>query len=123
MKVLLSIKPEFANKIFDGSKKFEFRRLVFKNKDVKKIVVYASAPVSRVIGEFDIEEVLHRDIDELWNDTKEHSGITKDYYESYFVGKEKGYAIKVKNSKRYEKDYCLMSKYGVKPPQSFLYLR
>ncbi|NOQ75296.1 MAG: hypothetical protein GQ574_25015 [Crocinitomix sp.] len=123
MKVLLSIKPEFANKIFDGSKKFEFRRLVFKNKDVKKIVVYASAPISKVIGEFDVDEVLYRDIDDLWNDTKEHSGITKDYYESYFVGKEKGYAIKVKNSKRYAKDYCLMSRYGVKPPQSFLYLR
>ena len=53
MKVILSIKPEFANKIFNGTKKFEFRRTLFKKKEVKKIVVYASAPISKVIGEFE----------------------------------------------------------------------
>ena len=35
MKVVISIKPEFANKIFDGTKKFEFRKSIFKNEDVK----------------------------------------------------------------------------------------
>ena len=67
MKILLSIKPEFANKIFNGSKKFEFRRLVFKNKSVNTVVVYASAPVSKVIGEFDIEQVLKLELSELWD--------------------------------------------------------
>lgn len=32
MKVLLSIKPEFANKIFEGTKRFEFRKSIFKKK-------------------------------------------------------------------------------------------
>ena len=32
MKVLLSIKPEFAEKIFNGTKKYEFRKSIFKNK-------------------------------------------------------------------------------------------
>ena len=39
MTVLLSIKPEFAEKIFNGTKKFEFRKSIFKNTDVKKVVV------------------------------------------------------------------------------------
>ena len=56
MKVILSIKPEFANKIFNGTKKFEFRRTLFKNKEIKMIIVYASAPISKVIGEFEIIE-------------------------------------------------------------------
>jgi predicted transcriptional regulator len=30
MKVLLSIKPQFAEMIFSGTKKYEFRRSVFK---------------------------------------------------------------------------------------------
>lgn len=30
MKVLLSIKPEFVEKIFAGEKKFEYRRTIFK---------------------------------------------------------------------------------------------
>ena len=29
MKIILSIKPEIANKIFEGDKKFEFRRSIF----------------------------------------------------------------------------------------------
>lgn len=122
MKIVLSIKPEFANKIFDGSKKFEFRRSIFKNKEVKCIVVYASAPISKVIGEFDIDVVLRKDLETLWDETKEHSGIDKVFYDKYFTGKDSGYAIKVKRVKRYKEPLCLKEKYGLHPPQSFVYL-
>jgi predicted transcriptional regulator len=59
MKVVLSIKPEFAFKIFEGTKKFEFRKSIFKNENIKTIIVYASSPVQQVIGEFDFDEVLN----------------------------------------------------------------
>ena len=62
MKVLLSIKPEYAEKIFEGTKKYEFRRSVFKNRNVKTVVVYASSPVQKVIGEFDIEHIINDDL-------------------------------------------------------------
>ena len=123
MKVILSIKPEFANKIFDGTKKFEFRRTLFKKKEVNKIVVYASAPISKVIGEFEIEDIVHEDVDTLWNKTSDYSGISFDYYFEYFQGKEVGYAIKVKNPKKYEEELCIMQNFGMRPPQSFAYLK
>lgn len=122
MKVLLSIKPEFAMKIFDGTKKYEFRRILFKNSDVRKVIVYASAPISRVIGEFDIETVIQKEVQELWNETAELSGITKDFYDSYFEGKEEGFAIKVKKAKRYKTDFCIQEKFGKRAPQSFVYV-
>ena len=65
MKVILSIKPEFANKIFNGTKKFEFRRTLFKNKEIKMIIVYASAPISKVIGEFEIDRIFHEELELL----------------------------------------------------------
>ncbi len=123
MKVILSIKPEFAKKIFQGSKKFEFRRTLFKNKEVVKIVVYASAPISKVIGEFEIDSILYDEIDPLWEITSRHSGITEEYYNDYFVGKDKGYAIKVKNPIKYDEYLCIRETYGIRPPQSFAYLR
>lgn len=123
MKVILSIKPEFAIKIFNGTKKFEFRRTLFKNKDVRKIVVYASAPISKVIGEFEIESIFHESLNTLWNQTSEFSGISQDYYAQYFKGKEDGYAIKVKNPKKYETELCIRQNFGLNPPQSFAYLR
>lgn len=122
MKVILSIKPQFAEKIFNGTKKFEFRRTLFKNKAVKSVVVYASAPVSRVIGEFEIDEIIHYDLDYLWVNTEEYAGISKEYYFEYFDGKKMGYAIKIKETKKYDSSYSIEEKYGIKAPQSFAYI-
>ncbi|MFA4844303.1 MAG: ASCH domain-containing protein [Candidatus Margulisiibacteriota bacterium] len=122
MKVLLSIKPEYADKIFCGEKKYEFRRAIFKRKGVNRVVVYASAPVGRVIGEFEIESIISDDLHSLWENTKMFAGISMDYFHDYFCGKETGYAIKIKNYIKYEESYDIKSKYGICPPQSFAYL-
>lgn len=122
MKVLLSIKPEFADLIFSGKKKFEFRRSIFKNRDIKTIVVYASSPVQKVIGEFEIESILSEEINSLWKMTHESSGISKDYFFEYFNNKDYGFAIKIKKVNRYKKPLCIRKDFGCLPPQSFLYL-
>jgi len=122
MKVVLSIKPEFANKIFEGTKKYEFRRTIFKNPEIKKVIVYVSAPVQKIIGEFEIERIINCDLDTLWNKTKKYSGITKDYFFEYFGNKEHGYAIKIKNTTLYKTPKCIREDFNLLPPQSFLYL-
>ena len=99
MTVLLSIKPEFADKIFSGEKKYEYRKSIFKHPDVKKIIVYSSSPKQRIIGEFYIEEILQGDIEMIWDKTCLYSGISKEYFKSYFANKNKGYAIKVGKKK------------------------
>jgi predicted transcriptional regulator len=123
MKVILSIKPEFAEKIFEGTKKYEFRRAIFKNQQIEKVIVYASSPVKRIIGEFEIDQIISLDLLSLWNKTSAYSGITKDYFDEYFVNKEHGFAIKIKNIKRYLNTKCIRADYNLIPPQSFLYLR
>lgn len=122
MKVLLSIKPEFAEKIFSGEKKYEFRRTIFKEKAVNKVVVYASSPVQKVIGEFEIETVLTDDLDALWQRTKEHAGISKTFFYQYFSDKAKGHAIQIKKVKKYKKPLCIKTDFDLVPPQSFIYL-
>ncbi|MCO6360338.1 ASCH domain-containing protein [Roseivirga pacifica] len=122
MKIILSIKPEFAEKIFNGSKKFEFRRRIYKNKQIKTVVVYASSPISKVIGEFEIEDVIHDELNSLWQTTSEHSGISRDYYFDYFKGTEMGFAIAVKKAELYDEPVCIKETFGIKPPQSFAYV-
>ena len=122
MKVLLSIKPEFVNKIFAGTKKFEFRRSIFKNEAVKKVIVYASAPVSRVVGEFEIEDIIKDKLPSLWSKTKEHSGINESFYYDYFNNREEGFAIKIGNVNKYTETIDIMKEYGKRPPQSFIYV-
>ena len=123
MKVLLSIKPEFAEKIFNGTKKYEFRRSVFKNQNVKTVIVYSSSPVQKVIGEFDIESIIKSDLSTLWERTKEFAGINKKFFYDYFKSKETGYAIKIKETRRYKNDLCIKKDFNATPPQSFIYLR
>jgi predicted transcriptional regulator len=121
--VLLSIKPEFAQRIFDGTKQFEFRRKLFRNRNVKKIVVYATAPVSRVIGEFEIDDIIESEIEPLWEQTKEYSGIHKEYFNKYFCGRDTGYAIKVGKTLMYETPLELLSHFNLKcAPQFFVYV-
>lgn len=123
MKVVLSIKPQFANKIFDGTKKFEFRKAIFKNQNVTSVLVYASSPVQKVIGEFEIGEIFNFDLETLWNKTKEHSGITEDYFYEYFADKKNGFAIQIKNKKRYTVPKNLKEDFNLTPPQSFAYIK
>ena len=122
MKVLLSIKPKYAELILEGEKKYEFRRAIFKNPSVKKVVIYASSPISKVVGEFEIEDILSLKLSELWAHTMEHSGIDKDFYDTYFSGKDIGHAIKVKSVKRYKKHKELKDFDINYAPQSFAYI-
>lgn len=122
MTVLLSIKPEFAYKIFDGTKKFEFRRTVFKRKDVRKVVVYASFPVQMVIGEFEIDDILTDKVDVIWNKTKRYSGISKDYFNAYFENREYANAIQIGKIRRYKNPKFLSDYNVIAAPQSFIYI-
>lgn len=121
MKVLLSIKPEFAFKIFEGTKRFEFRKAIFKRPDVKTVVVYASSPVQQVIGEFEIDDIISNSPSAVWEKTKKYSGITKVFFNKYFENKEVAYAIKIKDVKKYDIPLCL-DVFNVVPPQSYVYL-
>lgn len=122
MKVLLSIKPEYAEKILLGQKKYEFRRTLFKSTTVTKVIIYATNPIQKVIGEFEIEQVLSLKLGELWKKTMHASGIEKEFYDRYFSGKKIGHAIMIKKAKRYS-NYLDLGDLNVKQaPQSFMYL-
>lgn len=124
MKVLLSIKPQFAELIFGGIKRFEFRKAIFKNPNITTIVVYASSPVKKVVGEFTFDEILEYAPNTLWKKTEKFSGISEGYFEEYFADKKKGYAIKILNVKEYDQPLCLKKDFNILyPPQSFMYLK
>ena len=123
MKVLLSVKPEFALKIFNGSKRYEYRRSIFKNHEVSTVIVYASDPIKLVLGEFEIEDVLHDEVPVLWAKTKSYAGMSEKRFFEYFTNKSWGYAIKVKATKKYNDPLPLCTFMMSLPPQSFKYIR
>lgn len=123
MKILLSIKPNFVAEITCGKKLYEFRKTLFRRKDINTIVVYSSSPVCRIVGEIEFDDVLCDSPDQLWNKTYKSAGISKDRYNEYFEGKDFGYAIKIKAYHPYSEPMRLCDIYpGVTPPQSFCYV-
>lgn len=101
MKVLLSVKPEYAEKIFAGEKRFEFRKARFK-REVDTVIVYATMPIGKIIGEFTIKDILSDTPSSLWKKTKEYAGISLSFFMKYFSGKEIGYAIEIYKPTRYD---------------------
>lgn len=121
-RVLLSIHPEYANAILDGKKCYEFRRVIFKH-EVNEIYLYATSPISRIIGKFKVVEIYKESPEVLWVKTKDFSGVTQEMFEKYFKNRKKAFAIKISDPIRFEKPQPL-SRYitSKTPPQSFCYI-
>jgi predicted transcriptional regulator len=121
--VLLSVKPHFANAILDGSKTFEFRRALFASTKVDRVIMYASSPTQRVVGDFRIAGILSMAPEELWGLTKHGAGISWEYFEQYFRGRQVAHAIRVADVRRFVRPRKLEQHYGIGwAPQSFCYL-
>ena len=122
MDVLLSIKPEFADQILNGSKRFEYRKAAFKYNSETRVLIYATMPIGKVIGEFAVGQVLKASPEELWNDTHHHSGISRERFLSYFKGRSFGVAIGVEKARKYAEPVELSSLTDGVAPQSFRYI-
>lgn len=120
-KMLLSINPEHVDNILQGNKTYEFRKILCKRK-VDKIVIYATYPVKLVVGEVEVLDVLEMDKEKLWKITKKQSGISKKFYDQYYMGKKYAVAYKLGAVTKYETPQTLKD-IGVKvAPQSYMYL-
>lgn len=120
-RMLLSIKPEYVEKILAGSKKYEFRKFRCRV-DVDTIIIYSTSPIKQVVAEVEMLEVVEGDVAEVWQKTKNMAGITKAAYSSYYRGREIATAYKLGNVKVYDQPRKL-SNYGLNyVPQSFAYL-
>lgn len=122
MKILMSIKTEYANKIFDRIKLYELRKKPLKE-NVDTIIVYSSGKVKKVVGEFKIEKIIKDSPDKIWNLGEEDLGIDKKSFYEYFKHSKYAYAIKIKDVIKYDIPKDLRD-FGInKAPQSFCYIK
>lgn len=120
-KILISINPEHVENILKGVKKYEYRKIAAKE-DISSIIIYETTPVKRIVAEAEIIEVLMRSPEELWEETKEGSGISKKFFDRYFRNRGIAYAYKLGEIKVYDVPKTLLD-FGVKvAPQSFIYI-
>jgi predicted transcriptional regulator len=122
MKVLLSIKPEYSQRIFSGEKKYEFRRRRPKS-TVDMVIVYESSPIRNIVGGFTVKRIHSGSPEAIWEKCKDSSGIAKEDYLDYCSGLSVIYAYEVEEIfklKQPMNPFKVMADF--KPPQSFRYL-
>lgn len=120
-KILISINPEHVQNIIAGIKKYEYRKIAAKQ-DISSIIIYETTPIKRIVAEAEIIDVLELPPEELWEQTKNESGISKAFFDRYFNNRTVAFAYKLGKIKVYDKPRTLMD-YGIKAaPQSFVYV-
>ena len=122
MNALFSIKPQYAQKIFEGSKWYEFRKVCCKQ-PIEKIYIYETSPVCAITGECTVNDVLQESPRVLWNLVSENAGIPEKEYFRYFKGREKAVAYKLEHVIHYSTPKKLQDFNFRTPPQSFYYIR
>ena len=122
MKILLSIKPEFVAKIFNGEKRVEFRKMVPK-KHFDKVLIYESSPTQQIVGWFSVSKIIKGHPDKIWKSCKDIGGIEKSRYYEYCNGNAKIYAFEIKEVHKFAKPinpFVIDNTFT--PPQNFAYL-
>lgn len=126
MNVLLSIKPKYVKEIKSGNKRFEFRKSIFNKKkidQIRKIFIYSTSPVKKIVARFLIKQILEDSPEELWERCKRYSGIDEKDFFRYFRNKEKGFAIEITNLKFFREPIEPQSVIpNFTAPQSFRYI-
>ncbi|HRI72573.1 MAG TPA: ASCH domain-containing protein, partial [Polyangium sp.] len=72
--LFLSVKPVFANKILEGTKTIELRRIRPHVAPGQSVLIYSSSPEMSLIGRAIIENILCDTPMKLWNQVKAHAG-------------------------------------------------
>ncbi len=119
---LYSIKPIYSNQIISGAKTFELRKMIPASK-IDYIMIYSSSPTCKVVGYAEILKIHTGGVTDIWQLVKNHAGITKQDYMTYFKDKTKAYAFELGKIKSFNVPFKLEE---INPkltaPQSFTYI-
>jgi predicted transcriptional regulator/adenylate kinase len=114
--ILLSVHPQFVEKILTGEKRFEFRTHL-PQKSVSRIFIYATSPLQKCVAVAEIEKTLQGTPACIWQKTRYASGIPRTQFMEYFKGRSVAYAYKLGRVHRVTQTDDV-----VPGPQSFSYL-
>jgi predicted transcriptional regulator len=92
---LLSVHPRYAAALMGGQKKVEFRRRAL-SAETQYVIVYATAPVQKVVGWFEIAEIASDSPDRLWERFGHEGQVAKQDFERYYERCDAGAAIRVR---------------------------
>ena len=84
--LLLSLKPRYADLIFDGVKKAELRRRALVEMEGRDVFVYVTSPIMELRGGFRVGEVWEGTPQDIWKKVSKWAAVNKDDFDAYYAG-------------------------------------
>ena len=84
--LLMSIRPEYADLIFAGTKKVELRRVKPRVQEGEWILVYVSTPVQALMASAQVGGVIESTPASLWKRFRDEVGVTRRQFDEYYEG-------------------------------------
>jgi len=127
--LLISVKPEFAEKIISGEKTIELRKSAPKKVSKENyILIYVTSPVKELWGMCKINNIIKDNPISFWEDFGSKTGITEEKYKEYYKTSKNVYGIELKEVRNFSK-YSIELKHLKKafpnfmPPQTYTYIK
>lgn len=123
--VVLSIRPQYSEKILQGLKTVELRRRFPVSAPGGTIAyIYSTSPVQAMVGAAAIKDVLKLPLEQIWSEFEDTAYIDREDFSSYFKGLDFGFVLLFDDVKTFLRPVPLSElreRYGFEAPQSFLY--
>ena len=124
--LLLSIRPEHADKILGGEKTVELRRRRPRLGPGSPVIVYVSSPVQSVVASLIVDCVIAAAPRRLWRACAKACGLTRAEFNAYFSGAKVGFGIVIRQVARWRNPVSLEQIRDLCPtfcpPQGYYYL-
>lgn len=126
--LLMSIRPEFIRKIFNGDKLVEIRRKFNHKWSNRRVTLYSSHPTKAVMGYAIIQSVVSDTPSNIWEIYGSQLGCSKLEFESYTAGLNRVFAIQLNGIQPYRTPMPLSQlswflDENLVPPQSYSSLK
>ena len=125
--LFISLKPSYADMVFEGRKKAELRRRIVSQAENTYVFVYVSSPNMELRGGFRIGRVWSGPPEEVWKRVRDFAGIPKQDFDAYFQGNSVAHALEVKDVWEFEEPIGLDALRNLFDsfvvPQSWRYVR
>lgn len=120
--VCLSIKRRYAEAIYRGEKRYEYRRQAPAVDPPYHLLLYETEPTGSVTGAALVDDEVHGPVEDVIDETVADTPHTKRELRDYFDGAEEGSALRIASTTRFQPRMDLVQVGIASAPQNFQYV-
>ena len=93
--ILIAIRPQYVDRILNGTKRFEFRKRSSGVRVGDELLIYCTNPTSAILATCIVHRVLVGSPSKLYSTVNGSSGISRREFREYYAGHKTAYALEL----------------------------